>query len=219
MSSNHRVQDFQEPALLIADGEKCSQKLVDELLAWGPFVLMLDGAVRFSSAYKIFPDAVLGDFDDHFDAKKFVNPEHTKIIEAPNQNKTDLEKGLDYLISLGIHSVNIIWANGQRTDHVLNNYSSYIKYKKDIQIAIIDDYCKSYFLPNEFKKYYPKGSKISLIPAWQAKQVCTSGLKYDLDDAHLELGQKTSSSNESAKDGFVQISFSEGNILLIECQD
>ena len=41
------------------------------------------------------------------------------------------EKGLDYLISLGIHSVNIIWANGQRTDHVLNNYSSYIKYKKD----------------------------------------------------------------------------------------
>ena len=40
MSSNHRVQDFQEPALLIADGEKCSQKLVDELLAWGPFVLI-----------------------------------------------------------------------------------------------------------------------------------------------------------------------------------
>ena len=219
MSSNHLVKDDQEPALLIANGERCSQKLVDELLAWGPFVLMLDGAIQFAEEYKILPDVLLGDFDDNFRPENFVSLSRTKIVHTPNQNKTDLEKGLDYLLSKNIQSVNIIWASGQRTDHFFNNYSTFVKYNHSINISILDDYCKSYLLPQKFKKFFPKGSKLSLIPAWRATGVSTQGLKYNMTNVDLELGIKTSSSNESITDGFVEISFDEGNLWLMECQD
>ncbi|MEC8738408.1 MAG: thiamine diphosphokinase [Bacteroidota bacterium] len=219
MSSNHLVKDDQEPALLIANGERCSQKLVDELLAWGPFVLMLDGAIQFAEEYKIMPDVLLGDFDDNFRPENFVSLDRTKIVHAPNQNKTDLEKGLDYLLSKNIQSVNILWANGQRTDHFFNNYSTIVKYNDSINISIVDDYCKSYLLPKKFKKFFCKGSKLSLIPAWRATGVFTQGLKYNMTNVDLELGIKTSSSNESIADGFVEISFDEGNLWLMECQD
>ena len=46
MSSHHVVRDLQEPALIIANGEACSETLLGELLEWSPYVVVLDGAIR-----------------------------------------------------------------------------------------------------------------------------------------------------------------------------
>ena len=45
MSSHHIVKDKQEPALIIANGEECSQELMGQLLEWQPTVMVLDGAL------------------------------------------------------------------------------------------------------------------------------------------------------------------------------
>ena len=63
MSSHHIIRDNQEAALLIADGEVCSIALMEELLEWSPFVLVLDGALARVLEWNIRVDVWLGDFD------------------------------------------------------------------------------------------------------------------------------------------------------------
>ena len=45
MSSHHIARDDQEPALIIANGEMCSQELLGQLLEWSPLVIVLDSAI------------------------------------------------------------------------------------------------------------------------------------------------------------------------------
>jgi len=49
MSSHHIVREKQEPALIIANGEACSTELLNQLLEWSPFVVVLDGAYELKS--------------------------------------------------------------------------------------------------------------------------------------------------------------------------
>ena len=63
MSSHHFVRDKQEPALIIANGDECSNEVLNQLLEWNPFVLVLDGALDRVLMKGIKVDAVIGDFD------------------------------------------------------------------------------------------------------------------------------------------------------------
>ena len=66
MSSHHIVREKQEPALIIANGEACSEDLLGQLLEWSPFVLVLDGAIDRVLNRGIKIDVLFGDFD-HLD--------------------------------------------------------------------------------------------------------------------------------------------------------
>ena len=79
MSSHHIVRDDQEPALIIANGEACSDDLLDQLMEWSPFVLVLDGAIHRVLEKQIKFDAWLGDFDSSI-FKKFIPQIKTKLI-------------------------------------------------------------------------------------------------------------------------------------------
>ena len=65
MSSHHIVREGQEPALIIANGESCSNELMGQLLEWSPLVLVLDGAITRVNELGIKVDVLLGDFDSH----------------------------------------------------------------------------------------------------------------------------------------------------------
>jgi thiamine pyrophosphokinase len=131
MSSHHIVRDNQESALIIANGESCSMLLLDELMEWCPYVLVLDGAMHRVQELGLRADAWLGDFDSHgLDSDLFVADweQHllatgTEKILAPDQIKTDLEKGIEFLISRGHTSANVIWGTGRRMDHTFQNFT------------------------------------------------------------------------------------------------
>ncbi|MFT5479397.1 MAG: thiamine pyrophosphokinase, partial [Bacteroidia bacterium] len=143
MSSHHFVRDKQEPALIIANGQACSDHLLNQLLEWCPFVLVLDGALDRVLMKRIKVDAVLGDFDsievDRSSVDKF---QEVTWIDAPNQDKTDLEKGIEYLIENGHKAANIVWATGKRLDHTINNVLSMAKYQSQIELVLLDDHSK-----------------------------------------------------------------------------
>jgi thiamine pyrophosphokinase len=220
MSSHHIVKDKQEPALIIANGLGCSDALLGELLEWSPFIMVLDSAIHRVLKKGIKIDALLGDFDHDLDTEEIRLLQHPlEIIHTPDQDKTDLEKGIEYLIAQGHKSANIIWAGGLRADHTLNNMSSIVKYKSQIDIVMLDDWSRIYCLPLKFEKWYAKETKISLMPMPVASGITTSGLKYNLEDASLELGSRTSSSNEAADDGMVRVNHREGHLLMMECWD
>ena len=220
MSSHHIVRDEQEPALIIANGQSCSFELMGQLLEWSPVVMVLDGAIHRVLELGIKLDIVLGDFDkiENWD-ELLANQQPVEVVHTPDQNKTDLEKGLDFLSAKGHKAVNILWATGKRADHHINNLSTLAKYKDQITIVMLDDHSRIFNLPNQFTKWYPANQNISLIPLGSVFGLTTKGLTYNLQNEDLHLGIRTSSSNKTEADGLIEIKFDSGNLLLMECND
>jgi thiamine pyrophosphokinase len=220
MSSHHVIRDEQEPALIIANGESCSFELMGELLEWSPLVVVLDSAIHRILELNIKVDVLLGDFDRDFDAEKIREQQYPiEIVHTPDQDKTDLEKAFEYLIKRGFPAVNVVWATGRRADHTITNITNIVRFREQLKIVILDDYSKIFLLPQNYEKWYPKGTPISLIPIGKVDGITTKNLKYSLDNESLTMGYRTGSSNEVAEDGMIKITHQEGNLLMMECVD
>jgi thiamine pyrophosphokinase len=220
MSSHHIVRDDQEPALIIANGAACQPELLGQLLEWSPLVVVLDSAIERVISLDIKVDVLLGDFDRDFDPEVYKNKQYPlEIVHTPNQNKTDLEKALDYLIERKMPAVNIVWATGKRADHTITNLTNIVRYRDLIKIVILDDHSKIFLLPNKFEKWYTAGTPISLIPIGVVKGIHSQNLVYPLANDTLTIGYRTGSSNAVASDGLVTIEHAEGDLLLMECMD
>jgi thiamine pyrophosphokinase len=224
MSSHHFVRDKQEPALIIANGESCSPSLLNSLLEWNPFIIVLDGAVHRVMELGIKFDVLLGDFDRIGGKLSSITSKYSniKIVHAENQDKTDLEKGIDYLINEGFDAVNVVWATGRRADHTMTNITNICRFRSQITICILDDYSIITLLPllpKKFIKWYEKETPISIIPIGKASGISSKNLKYALNNDELILGYRTGSSNEVLETGIVEIEYSNGDLLLMECTD
>nr|WP_315142977.1 thiamine diphosphokinase [uncultured Flavobacterium sp.] len=220
MSSHHIVRDDQEPALIIANGASCQPELLGQLLEWSPLVVVLDSAIERVMHLDIKIDVLLGDFDRDFDPEAYKTKQYPlEIVHTPDQNKTDLEKALDYLIERKMPAVNIVWATGKRADHTITNLTNIVRYRDLIKIVILDDHSKIFLLPNKFEKWYTAGTPISLIPIGVVKGIHSQNLVYPLANDTLTIGYRTGSSNAVASDGLVTIEHSEGDLLLMECMD
>jgi thiamine pyrophosphokinase len=220
MSSHHIVRDDQEPALIIANGEACSQELLGQLLEWSPLIIVLDSAIKRVLELGIKVDVLLGDFDRGFDVDYYKEKQYPlEIVYTPNQDKTDLEKAFDYLIEKGHKAVNVIWATGKRADHTITNLTNIVSYRNLLKIVILDDHSKVFLLQNSFEKWYTANTILSLIPIGKVSGISTQNLFYSLHNEELTIGYRTGSSNHVIQDGIVSITHSSGDLLLMECWD
>lgn len=220
MSSHHIVRDDQEPALIIANGAACSQDLMNQLLEWSPYIVVLDEAIERVIALNIKVDVLIGDFDRAFNPNTYLEKQYPlEIIHCTDQESTDLEKALDFLLQKGIKAANVIWATGKRADHTFTNITTLVKYRDSMKIVLLDDYSKIFRLPNIYKKWYTKDTILSLIPIGRVTEITTTNLNYPLSKEDLELGVRTGSSNSVAEDGIVSIVYQGGDLLLMECND
>lgn len=220
MSSHHIVKDKQEPALIIANGEACSEELLGQLLEWSPFIVVLDHAIYRVLELGIKIDVWMGDFDQDHDFESIrAQQDPLEIITTPDQEKTDLEKAIDFLIERGFPAANIVWATGRRADHFITNITNLVRYKEQMRLVLFDDYSKIFPLNGTFEKWYVAGTPVSLIPVGSVEGIQTSGLKYNLHDEALILGHRSGNSNEAETDGIVRISARSGDLLIMECWD
>ncbi len=220
MSSHHIVRDDQEPALIIANGASCSEELIGQLLEWSPLVIVLDSAIERVLELGIKVDVLLGDFDRDFNPEYYLQKQYPlEIVHTPNQDKTDLEKAFDYLIEKGHKAVNVIWATGKRADHTFTNITNIVAYRNQLKIVILDDHSKVFLLQNNYEKWYPANTTLSLIPIGKVTGITTQNLFYPLNNEELTIGYRTGSSNHVAQDGIVSIEHKVGDLLLMECWD
>ncbi len=220
MSSHHIVRDDQEPALIIANGAECSKELLGQLLEWSPLVIVLDSAIERVINLGIKVDVLLGDFDRGFNPEQYLDMQYPlEIVHTPDQDKTDLDKAFDYLISRKIPAVNVIWATGRRADHTITNITNIVRYRDLLKIVILDDNSKIFLLPQVFEKWYPAATPLSLIPIGKVKGISSKNLKYPLNSDELTIGYRTGSSNEALQDGMVTITHEAGDLLMMECYD
>jgi thiamine pyrophosphokinase len=222
MSSHHVVREKQEPALIIANGEACSEDLLGQLLEWSPTVIVLDGALERVLDLGIKVDVILGDFDTRNPEDLKIQQYPVKVVHTPDQDYPDLEKAIHYLIQEEYPAANIIWATGRRADHTMTNISILCRYANKISLKMIDDYSCIFPIlprPHVFKKWYKKGTNISLMPLGTTTGINTENLMYNLHEGILELGYRNGSSNKVLEDGMVSVDFSEGDLLIMECND
>ncbi|PKB15583.1 thiamine diphosphokinase [Flavobacterium sp. 5] len=220
MSSHHIVRDDQEPALIIANGAACNPELLGQLLEWSPLVIVLDSAIERVLELGIKVDVLLGDFDRGFDPEIYKAKQYPiEIVHTPDQDKTDLEKAFEYLIERQIPAANVVWATGKRADHTITNLTNIVRYRDLLKIVILDDHSKIFLLPNTFEKWYTAGTPISLIPVGVVNGINSKNLVYPLENDTLTIGYRTGSSNEVVQDGLVKLTYTDGDLLLMECMD
>lgn len=183
-------------------------------------VVVLDAAVERLSDLDITPNVLLGDFDAGFDAGLYLEKyPHLEIIDAPDQNKTDLEKAFGYLIEKEIKTVYVFWATGKRSDHALANLSCIVKYRNTLSITLIDDHSKIQLLDKHFSNWYAANTCLSLMPLGKVTGISTKNLLYPLYKEELNIGYRMGNSNSVVKDGIVTIEHQSGDLLLMECKD
>ena len=130
-----------------------------------------------------------------------------------DQNSTDFEKSLDYIVSQKISKVYVFGASEGEMDHFLTNISIAKKYRNKVAIEFVDIYSRFFFIPRKYSVSRVEGKMFSVMPFGYAKDIYYNGLKYPLAGEKLSIDSATGARNYATQDK-VEISYADGDILL-----
>ena len=210
-------------AVIIGNGNFESLPLANNYIKFANEIIVLDSAIeQVITKTNVIPNVVIGDLDGNFDIERIEQTfPNVKIIHEPDQEKTDFEKAIEYLIKNNYSEVYGFCLTGKRMDHTFNNISSLAKYNQAIDIKIIDNNSTIFCIDSSshFKKMYDKDTIISLLPIGTVSGITTKNLEFALNNEKLELGIRTGSSNKVLKTDFVEIEITKGKLIIMECID
>lgn len=194
------MHDSKTSGLIIANGEPTNPDKVTQLAA-GKCILVLDGAYPYAQKYQVKIDYLLGDFDSikpkSLEAAKRLG---ITIKHAPDQNYTDLEKGILLFKTLGIKKIDIVSATGFRLDQTSFNLQLLTKY--------YDPACALHLHTNREHIFAIKDSSFSYngeigdgfaILGAPDCHATTDGLQYEMENMALCYGKRNSISNTMTK--------------------
>jgi thiamine pyrophosphokinase len=201
-------------ALIICNGEIPPKKFILSLLKNKPFIICADGGANKARLFGIIPHVIIGDLDSITrETRRYFSS--VPIIHRADQNSTDLEKSLDYLLNQSYSSATVIGATGERPDHTMANFSILLKYHRKISLLFLDERCTVEVIHRRVRFRAVKGQQISLVPLGRCSGIITRGLKYPLNDESLAPGVREGSSNEAVK-SVVSVSLKKGSLLLFK---
>ena len=199
-------------ALILANGEPPTKHLLTLLLKSAALFVCADGGVNTAARYGLKPSAIVGDMDSAQATalKKFRSTVVYKIVD---DNSTDLEKCLSWVIQEGYHQIMVLGATGGRLDHFIGNLSALVKMSAHATVQFIDDSGEWIFVDRFKNLSIPVGVTVSLIPLSRCDGIVTKGLKWNLNFESLELGVRDGTSNLVVESP-VHISVAKGNLVL-----
>lgn len=207
-------------ALIIAGGKKPSYSLLKNEIKDCSILIAADKGVEAYIQNGFFPDYALGDFDSIGEEYKHILDKIKVEKFNPEKNNTDTEIAFLKAISLGATEIAFLGVTGTRLDHVMANLGLLREaLKRDIKAYIIDDNNKIYLknkgirLKKEFGDYISFQAFGSPVNNFSIK-----GSKYELYNHKLLIGDSLCVSNEFI-DEYIDISFKEGEVLVIYSRD
>jgi thiamine pyrophosphokinase len=199
-------------ALIIANGHLPSVRIVRELVQSANVIVCADGGANHARKLKVKPTIILGDFDSITPATKKYYRSVPKV-QINDEQSTDLEKAIAYCIKQKIESADIIGAFGDRLDHTTGSLGCFKKFGKKIELKFVDSVGVLTRINNSETIRTKKGEKLSLIPFGRCVGVSTKNLKYELNNAVMEIGVLEGISN-FALSTFITITVRRGILLL-----
>ena len=169
-------------AVLVANGEKPVSNYAKQLIAQNNLRICVDSNLSFFKELDVEPDVIIGDLDT-----VDINTASSKstIVAVEDQNKTDLEKSLDYCITQNIENIYIIGATGERDDHSLANIMIAQQYSEILNIEMISNFFQIFFVNGSKEILEKKYRNLSMISLIADNRITTSGLEYNLSDQKL----------------------------------
>lgn len=181
-------------AIILANGHPPAKGLLSRHLAEADVFVCADGGANAALKLGVTPDLVIGDLDSILPvtAKKFSTVTARRIAD---QNSTDLEKALAWVLRKGYREVRIFGATGGRLDHTVGNFSALIKFSRKLEVTLYDTDGELSAIGSERVFDVPVGTTISLLPLTLCEGIMTKGLKWELRYESLALGQREGTSN------------------------
>jgi thiamine pyrophosphokinase len=176
-------------ALLIANGVLPPPRVVRKLASSSDLVACADGGTRHALRLGIQPDVIIGDLDS-LSATMRRHLKHARIIELADQNKTDLEKAILFLLKRKAKHVTVVGAAGKRIDQTIANIGLLMKYGRKASLTFIDPTGEIEIVQSHTKFRAKVGTTVSLIPTSRSVRVTTKGLRFALKNEMLEFGSR-----------------------------
>jgi len=204
-------------ALLLANGKSPTKSLFLNCRRRSEFFICADGGANYAAKLGERPDLIIGDLDSikALTVKKFRSVTTRRIAD---QNSTDLEKALSWLMRRNYTDVIVLGATGGRVDHLAGNLSALGKFSKRARITFVDESGEMRAVGSEMVLEAPPGTTISLIPLSRCEGIVTQGLKWELQNGTLELGFREGTSN-IVKSSPVTIRVRRGTLLLYQLSE
>lgn len=204
-------------AVILANGAPPKKTLLRKALEDAPVFVCADGGANTAAHMGFRPDLIIGDLDSIKSAtvRKFRSVTTRRIAD---QNSTDLEKALAWVIRKGFSEITVFGATGGRVDHLAGNLSALGKYSRKARIRFVDNGGVLSAVGSELTFDAPSGTVVSLIPLSRCEGVVTKGLRWELQNAVLELGIRDSTSNV-VQSGPVTVRVRRGTLLLYKLTD
>jgi len=200
--------------ILILNGDLPSLKSIKQYCKASDYIICADGGANGIVNSDIVPNIILGDLDSIKPKNlNYFKKKGVEIRKISEQDTTDFEKSLFYIIEHNLDNVIVFGAVSSRPDHTLNNFSIMKRYYKILNIKMIDKEFEIFYVKNTVSFKTEVGKTVSFMAMPTAKCITTKGLKYSLKNESLEFGIREGTLNKtSAKT--INISFKTGHLLL-----
>ena len=166
-----------KPVVIVGNGESPVHKIPLNHLKNAGSIICADGGADQLISHNLTPDVIVGDMD----STKLKKENFKGLwISSPNQNRTDLQKTLDWCLANDLTEVTVLGIMGKREDHSLGNLHVLAEFSQKMNIQFITNYAVIYCIQG--KKTIPSvaGQQISIVAIENIQSISTVGLKYEL---------------------------------------
>ena len=167
------------PVVIVGNGESPVHQIPLNHLKNAGTIICADGGADQLISYNLTPNAIIGDMD----STKLRKDDFKGVwISSPNQNKTDLQKTLDWCIVNNLNDMFILGAMGKREDHSLGNLHVLAEFSKKLKMKFVTNHAVIYSLKGKRTFSSLKEQQISIVAIENVKSISTVGLKYELNN-------------------------------------
>ena len=166
-----------KPVVIVGNGESPVHKIPLNHLKNAESIICADGGADQLISHKFTPNVIVGDMD----STKFQKENFKGLwISSLDQNRTDLQKTLDWCVSNNITEVTVLGIMGKREDHSLGNLHVLAEFSHKMDIQFVTNYAVIYC--TQGKKIFSSlvGQQISIVAIESIQSISTVGLKYEL---------------------------------------
>ena len=200
-------------ALVVANGELPSRRLVQELAAAAGLVIAADGGADRALAAGVEPSVVVGDLDSVSDAAR-ERLAQAEFLLDDDEHSTDLEKAVRLAVERGATRVDVVAAGGARADHALANLSVIVRFRGKADVHIVDDLFDIRLVDGAATVDAEPGTVVSLVAIGTCSGLTTSGLRWDLDGVTLDFSPRGIHNEVRERPATVRVA--AGTLLLFE---
>ena len=170
------------PVVIVGNGEFLTHSIPLNHLKNAGIIICADGGADQLISHNFTPDIIVGDMD----STKLKKENFKGLwISSPNQNRTDLQKILDWCVTNNVTEVTVLGIMGKREDHSLGNLHILAEFSHKLDIQFLTNYAVIYCTQGKKTFSSVAGQQISIVAIENIQSISTVGLKYELKKKHF----------------------------------